>query len=49
MDDQLLLRPAVEVARRLRDRELSSRELTGALLAPPLLRLSQLLQPGISR
>ena len=33
MDDQLLLRPAVEVARRLRSRELSSRELTGALLA----------------
>jgi amidase len=33
MDDQLLLRPAAEVAPLLRDRRLSSRELTEALLA----------------
>ena len=33
MDNQTLLRPAADVARLLRDRRLSSRELTEALLA----------------
>jgi amidase len=33
MDNQTLLRPATDTARLLRDKELSSRELTGALLA----------------